>query len=228
MTDQPDRPDGDGLREMNERAKRHAVRWGASAGCFDMLAEFARGEIERATPPTHDGAEGAGPRDVLRSICKAGGDLGCSCADRNYQWFDQGCKDCIAKAYKKLLAAAPPKSAPDAMREALITECVRFAERLIDQKGRTAEWHAAANGLPQAIAALSAAPVPPANGPTEIVLEECENLTGDIIQTVHLADGKEIVRSALLPTIDKTKLYTVLSKSIPADMIDGIWQELNQ
>lgn len=30
------------------------------------------------------------------------------------------------------------------------------------------------------------------------------------------------------PIIDKTKLYTILSRSIPSDMIDGIWQELKE
>ena len=59
-----------------------------------------------ARTPCREAAEGSvSPRDALRSICKAGGDLGCSCADQNYQWFDQGCKECIAKAYKLLLAA---------------------------------------------------------------------------------------------------------------------------
>lgn len=28
--------------------------------------------------------------------------------------------------------------------------------------------------------------------------------------------------------IDKAKLYAILSKSIPQDMIDGIWQEIEE
>lgn len=40
--------------------------------------------------------------------------------------------------------------------------------------------------------------------------------------------NRELPALHIQPAINKTKLYTVLSKSIPADMIDGIWQELNQ
>lgn len=52
--------------------------------------------------------------------------------------------------------------------------------------------------------------------------DRCE---ADIARVKAILD---CIFSALPPAIDKTKLYTVLSKSIPADMIDGIWQELNQ
>lgn len=45
----------------------------------------------------------AGPREVLRSVCHAGGELGCSCADRNYQWFDHACREQIVSAFKKML-----------------------------------------------------------------------------------------------------------------------------
>lgn len=54
-----------------------------------------------------------GARAALRSICKAGGDLGCSCADRNYQWFGHSCRENIAAAFKNMLngeAALSPVS----------------------------------------------------------------------------------------------------------------------
>lgn len=45
-------------------------------------------------------------RDMLRSCCSAGGDLGCSCADQNYQWFGTSCESRMANAFKKLLETA--------------------------------------------------------------------------------------------------------------------------
>lgn len=44
-------------------------------------------------------------RDMLRSVCKAGGELGCSCADQNYQWFGGHCRELMVQTVRKFLAS---------------------------------------------------------------------------------------------------------------------------
>lgn len=84
-----------------------------------------------------------------------------------------------------------------AKREALITRLEGYANNCWADNMK-AEY----KDLREVVYLLqSSAPVPPADGTCEIVLEECENLAGDIIQTVHLADGKEVVRSAPSPVL---------------------------
>jgi hypothetical protein len=66
-------------------------------------------------------------RDLLRSFCNAGGELGCSCADQNYQWFGPACQSVMAQAFKQLLKsdAILALSAPAPQdRTATIDECM--------------------------------------------------------------------------------------------------------
>jgi hypothetical protein len=122
MNDLSDRQGGDGRLKMNERAKRHAQRWGASAGCFDMLAEFARDEIARL--PTRDAAEGAG--------CEQCNGSGRDTARFNHDHLP--CPQCRGTG-----KAAPPKPAPDAMREAPNTWGFAIGQRVIRLEVRRGE-----------------------------------------------------------------------------------------
>jgi len=44
-----------------------------------------------------------GPREALRSACAAGGELGCSCADQNYQWYGPSCETTMTSVMRTML-----------------------------------------------------------------------------------------------------------------------------
>jgi hypothetical protein len=82
--------------------KRHEAQFLPCPVCGQSCrAEVALKHKEAASLPQS-------PRDVLRLFCKAGGELGCSCADGNYQWFDRECKERMAGAFKHMLADTRP------------------------------------------------------------------------------------------------------------------------
>jgi hypothetical protein len=112
--------------KYNEQHNRERYSWHGRS-FFDALQKIADGHND-ARGFAHGKPDGA-VREALRAICKAGNELGCSCADRNYQWFDQSCKELMADAFRKMLAdeaalhsskiAAAETSPGDAYREVI-------------------------------------------------------------------------------------------------------------
>jgi hypothetical protein len=73
-------------------------------------------------------------RGELRKVCCAGGEVGCSCADRNYQWFDHACREQIVTAFKNMLNAQAARAAPVPQCDAaLIAE--EFYKTIPEEKG---------------------------------------------------------------------------------------------
>ena len=82
-------------------------------------------------------------------------------AQKSLHCFDCGrptiCPDCDGKQTAEV-APTPDLQKHNPFRAALIEACARFADGLMVQDGRTAEWHEAARSIPSEIRALAQGP----------------------------------------------------------------------
>lgn len=194
MTDQPDRQDGDGLLaadELFESAVLAAMHATLSSAVIEAMTAMVRDadaglSIQRATlptilfakeilatcasPPTRDGASGAG--GITIPLCESFAAIGWDISERDLRKFEGAL---FRRGLNIATLTAPPKPAPDAMREALRV----IGTMAICEDGETAEQRELIVDACRDVAlqALSA-PVPPANGALELGEREAARCGG--------------------------------------------------
>ncbi len=112
----PDNQQGvraDWREELLSNLEKRGLRYRGGIDVWRVVVDFFDSSPALAQSPANRGETALSMRDMLRSVCKAGGDLGCSCADQNYQWFGGHCRHLMVETVRQFLASAPntPESA---------------------------------------------------------------------------------------------------------------------
>jgi hypothetical protein len=58
---------------------------------------------ETRQSPAETVSHGLSAREYLRNACANGGNLGCSCADQNYQWYGPSCEATMTSVLRTML-----------------------------------------------------------------------------------------------------------------------------
>lgn len=87
--------------------------------------------------PVAEAATSAQLRAVMKKVCKAGGDLGCSCADGNFQWFGYSCQMIMMQAMKD---ACSDRATPIPDTSAGEREAANSLAAPVDEDGPSEFW----------------------------------------------------------------------------------------